>query len=66
MSSGLAKPLQLTSSSPFFYLYLHRIRRRVERDPRPYMDVALTPAASEMALPRASRPGRKATAEAIA
>jgi radical SAM superfamily enzyme YgiQ (UPF0313 family) len=26
-----------------FYLYLHRIRRRVERDPRPYMDSALTP-----------------------
>jgi hypothetical protein len=26
-----------------FYLYLHRIRRRVERDPRPYTDPALTP-----------------------
>jgi hypothetical protein len=26
-----------------FYLYLHRIRRRVERDPRPYTDVALVP-----------------------
>ena len=26
-----------------FYLYLHRIRRRVERDPRPYTDAALTP-----------------------
>ena len=26
-----------------FYLYLHRIRRRVERDRRPYSDAALTP-----------------------
>ena len=26
-----------------FYLYLHRIRRRVERDPRPYSDAALAP-----------------------
>ena len=26
-----------------FYLYLHRIRRRVERDNRPYSDPALTP-----------------------
>jgi hypothetical protein len=26
-----------------FYLYLHRIRRRVERDPRPYTDSALAP-----------------------
>ena len=26
-----------------FYLYLHRIRRRVERDPKPYSDAALTP-----------------------
>jgi Radical SAM superfamily len=28
-----------------FYLYLHRIRRRVERDRRPYSDPALTPIA---------------------
>ena len=28
-----------------FYLYLHRIRRRVERDNRPYIDPALTPLA---------------------
>jgi hypothetical protein len=28
-----------------FYLYLHRIRRRVERDDRPYADPALTPLA---------------------
>ncbi|MGA7865024.1 MAG: hypothetical protein WCA23_13720, partial [Stellaceae bacterium] len=26
-----------------FYLYLHRIRRRVERDPAPYIDRALAP-----------------------
>src|SRR5215469_2529116 len=26
-----------------FYLYLHRIRRRVERDPNPYTDAALAP-----------------------
>ena len=26
-----------------FYLYLHRIRRRVERDPSPYTDTALAP-----------------------
>jgi hypothetical protein len=30
-----------------FYLYLHRIRRRVERDPRPYRDPALTPIDTE-------------------
>ena len=26
-----------------FYLHLHRIRRRVERDPSPFSDAALTP-----------------------
>ena len=30
-----------------FYLYLHRIRRRVERDPRPYSDPALAPPGGE-------------------
>ena len=30
-----------------FYLYLHRIRRRVERDRRPYSDAALAPIESE-------------------
>jgi len=30
-----------------FYLYLHRIRRRVERDPNPYADPALTPIESD-------------------
>ena len=29
-----------------FYLHLHRIRRRVERDARPYLDPALTPIAA--------------------
>ncbi|MBV8121654.1 MAG: hypothetical protein JO081_17150 [Alphaproteobacteria bacterium] len=29
-----------------FYLYLHRIRRRVERDDRPYTDPALAPIAA--------------------
>ncbi|HEV7996200.1 MAG TPA: hypothetical protein VGP52_08075, partial [Stellaceae bacterium] len=29
-----------------FYLRLHKIRRQVERDPRPYTDPALTPIAS--------------------
>ncbi len=31
-----------------FYLYLHRIRRRVERDPRPYTDAALAPVDGEL------------------
>jgi hypothetical protein len=35
-----------------FYLYLHRIRRRVERDDRPYTDEALIPAAEAPPLPR--------------
>jgi hypothetical protein len=30
-----------------FYLYLHRIRRRVERDPNPYADPALTAVESD-------------------
>jgi len=30
------------------YLHLHRIRRRVERDPRPYTDAALAPVDSEL------------------
>ena len=34
-----------------FYLYLHRIRRRVERDERPYTDLALEPIPDD-ALPR--------------
>jgi len=31
-----------------FYLYLHRIRRKVERDPRPYTDPALAPIDGEL------------------
>ena len=31
-----------------FYLYLHRIRRRVERDPNPYSDPALMPIDSDI------------------
>jgi radical SAM superfamily enzyme YgiQ (UPF0313 family) len=34
-----------------FYLYLHRIRRRVERDPHPYADLALTPIADPAPIP---------------
>ena len=37
-----------------FYLHLHRIRRRVERDPSPYTDPALTP--TDRAQPAAARP----------
>jgi radical SAM superfamily enzyme YgiQ (UPF0313 family) len=43
------------------YLYLHRIRRRIERDPRPYIDQALDP----LAEPASSRP-REAPAHAAA
>jgi Radical SAM superfamily len=35
-----------------FYFYLHKIRRRVERDPRPYTDPALAPTIEPAALPR--------------
>jgi hypothetical protein len=35
-----------------FYLYLHRIRRRVERDPGPYIDPALAPLDGELSPPR--------------
>jgi hypothetical protein len=35
-----------------FYLYLHRIRRRVERDPSPYSDPALTPIEGELPVRR--------------
>jgi hypothetical protein len=48
-----------------FYLYLHRIRRRVERDPRPYTDAALAPIDGEQLIPKASR-REKATAGALA
>ena len=35
-----------------FYLYLHRIRRRVERDRQPYADPALTPLADPAGVAR--------------
>jgi radical SAM superfamily enzyme YgiQ (UPF0313 family) len=39
-----------------YYLHLYRIRRRVERDARPYTDPALTPiAAAERPAPRSRR-----------
>jgi radical SAM superfamily enzyme YgiQ (UPF0313 family) len=44
-----------------FYLRLHRIRRRVERDRRPYTDPALAPFADRHAAP-APRRGRGAAA----
>src|SRR6201984_908169 len=49
-----------------FYLYLHRIRRRVERDPSPYTDSALTLADGEASSPFTARRDKKAIAEAIA
>jgi hypothetical protein len=49
-----------------FYLYLHRIRRRVERDPSPCADPALTPTDREAASPFASRHAKGAIVEAIA
>ena len=42
-----------------FYLRLHRIRRRVERDPNPYTDRALAPINSPL-----PGPGKKAMAAA--
>jgi len=35
-----------------FYLYLHRIRHRVERDPSPYTDPALAPSDGERLIIR--------------
>lgn len=37
------------------YLYLHRIRLGVERDPRPYSDAALPPIDSELRSTRLKR-----------
>ena len=42
MSGGSAKCSQHIKLAAF-YLYLHRIRRRVERDSNPYTDSALAP-----------------------
>jgi radical SAM superfamily enzyme YgiQ (UPF0313 family) len=49
-----------------FYLYLHRIRRRVERDPHSYSDDALVPVDSEASSVFAPRREKKVGAEAIA
>ena len=46
-----------------FYLHLHRIRRRVERDPAHCLDPALTPIADD---PPTLARGRKALAGAAA
>jgi hypothetical protein len=42
-----------------FYLHLHRIRRRVERDTRPYTDPTLTPIAADPQPARSSRRDRE-------
>jgi len=49
-----------------FYLYLHRIRRRVEHDASPYTDAALTPVDGEVPARLASRHEKKVPAAAIA
>jgi radical SAM superfamily enzyme YgiQ (UPF0313 family) len=49
-----------------FYLYLHRIRRRVERDPSRYTDRALAPPDSHASSPFASHRDNKMSAGAIA
>jgi len=49
-----------------FYLHLHRIRRRVERDSSQYTDLALTLANAEASTPFVSSRDKKATTEAIA
>jgi len=49
-----------------FYLYLHRIRRRVERDLNPYTDLALTALDDEQPSVSALRRGKKAIAGAAA
>ena len=45
-----------------FYLYLHKIRRRVERDDRAYTDPALTPIASHAPARREPTPVAEAAA----
>jgi len=47
-----------------FYLFLHRIRKKVERDPLPYSDPALTPADMADALPAAPARGKQKAAAA--
>ena len=45
-----------------FYLYLHRIRRGVERDPSPYIDRALAPVDTQRVIPGAPRGDENAIA----
>jgi radical SAM superfamily enzyme YgiQ (UPF0313 family) len=47
-----------------YYLHLHRIRRRVEREETPYTDLALTPLAAEPSAVPPPRRGRGAAAVA--
>jgi hypothetical protein len=47
-----------------FYLQLHRIRRRVERDPSSYIDRALAPLETEQRIPTAPRREKRAIAAA--
>ena len=45
-----------------FHLYLHRIRRRVERDPSPCTDPAMAPTAGEIPAVRRKKEVLTATA----
>ena len=45
-----------------FYLFLHRIRKRVERDPLPYSDPALLPAEAAQGAPTRVKPQAVAAA----
>ena len=47
----VAEVLQTHIRLALFYLHLHRIRRRVERDPNPYSDPALLPIEGGLAPP---------------
>jgi hypothetical protein len=57
--------LETNVNLALFYLYLHRIRRRVERDPSPYSDPALTPVDGRTWNTSLSR-REKATADSLA
>jgi hypothetical protein len=57
--------LQTHAKLAAFYLYLHRIRRRVERDPSPYTDSALAPVDGNQLISAAPR-REKATVGALA
>jgi hypothetical protein len=49
-----------------YYLFLHRIRKKVEADPRPYTDRALTPVLDGEDSQLAQTPARKSVAAAAA